>query len=146
MQTQLALALSALSLALFAGSPATAAAAIDPHHPLVGTWTVSIPGSDCTETYVIRADGTTLVTSADEIAESEFEIAPKPSRQGFYKWADTIVKDNGKKDCGGAVTPVGRTITHYIRFSPDEDKFIICREESLDACFGPFIRQEGDRV
>jgi hypothetical protein len=146
MTTKPLLSLAAFSVAFLAGTATIAAAPIDPHHPLVGTWTVSIPGGRCIETYVIRADGTTLVTSADEVAESEFEVAPKPSKQGFYKWADRIVKDNGKKDCGGAITPVGRTITHHIRFSPDEDKFIICQEESLDACFGPFIRQEGDRV
>ena len=59
---------------------------------------------------------------------------PTPSRNGFYEWVDTIVKDNGKKDCSGQITDVGRKTTNYIRFDPAGQRFIVCRAESLEAC------------
>src|SRR5262245_37165694 len=77
-------------------------------HPLIGSWKMEIPKPKCTETYRIRKDGTALITSADEIAETTFTISDKPSAKGFYKWVDRVVKDNGKKDCSGATTQVGQ--------------------------------------
>lgn len=139
--------LAGLALAGFVlASTAQGATAISPHHPLVGTWSIAIPGEDCTETYVVRADGTTIVTSAQEVVESEFEVTPEPVEGGFYRWSDTIVKGNGRKDCSGNVTEIGRKSTFFLRFSPRADRFVICREPNLDACFGPFVRADGMRV
>ena len=115
-------------------------------HPIVGTWRFFVPGGSCTETYRFRADGTSHVTSAEEVAESVFEISHKPSQKGFYLWVDTIVKDNGKKDCAGQITDVGRKTTNYIRFDPSGQRLIVCRAESLEACFGPLRRVGGEAV
>src|SRR5438093_3984279 len=84
-------------------------------HPLIGTWKITFPDGSCEETYLIRPNGTMFITSAEEVAESKFELSDKPSEKGFYKWDDTITKDNGKKDCSGEVTPVGHAATNYIR-------------------------------
>jgi hypothetical protein len=113
-------------------------------HPILGSWTFAVPDTDCEETYYMRQDGTTLVTSGDEVAESVYEIADEPSPKGFYKNTDRIVKDNGKKDCAGEVTKVGTEVTNYIRFHPSGNMMIICRDESLDACFGPLFRLGGE--
>src|SRR5262249_34583142 len=127
---------------------ATAAAqTITPHriakdHPIVGRWTYTVPDGSCTETYHFRSDGTSVVTSGDEIAETVFEIAAKPDADGFYKWSDELVKDNGKKDCAGEVTAVGKVVTNYILFSPGGGELIICAQQSLDACFGPLERAQ----
>ena len=86
------------------------------------------------------------MTSGEEVAESEFRIAAKPSRNGFYEWVDTIVKDNGKKDCSGQITDVGRKTTNYVRFDPAAQRFVVCRAESLDACFGPLRRIGGEDI
>jgi hypothetical protein len=115
-------------------------------HPIVGTWRFVVPDGSCAETYRFRADGTSHVTSADEVAESVFEISHKPSQKGFYLWVDTIVKDNGKKDCAGQITDVGRKTTNYIRFDPSGQRFVVCRAESLDACFGPLQRIGGAAI
>jgi len=115
-----------------------------PDHPIVGTWRITIPLQDgsCDEIYRIRADGTTFVTSADEISESEFEISDAPSQKGFYKLVDTITKDNGKKDCLGEIMQVGQAATNYVLFHESGDMFLMCREERLATCIGPFIRQK----
>jgi len=130
---------------MFCGPPARAGElAID--HPFVGTWKLAIAQLNCTETYVFLRDGTSHTTSSEEISESHFEIAQQPSARGFYRWTDTIVHNNGKKDCSGNVTKPGRTITQYVLFHHSRDIFFICREESRAACFGPFVRQRGQEA
>ena len=124
---------------------ATAVIAEPPHpkHPLLGTWKITLPDGSCSETYVFRRDGTTLVTSAEEVAESEFEVSDGPSEKGFYKWVDKIVRDNGKKDCSGEVMTIGHVATNYIILHPSKDQFLMCEAEDLKTCIGPFIRIKG---
>ena len=136
-------AAAALLLAAMSGAQA---ASTYSDHPLVGTWRFDVPNTGCAEVYRFRTDGTSVVTSGREIAESEFQVTAKPSSKGFYAWTDVIVKDNGKQDCSGQVTDIGRKTTNYIRFDRTGQRFIVCRAESLDACFGPFRRMGGDEV
>ena len=120
---------------------------VAPDHPIVGTWKITLPLPDgsCDEIYRIRPDGTTFVTSAEEISESEYEISDEPSEKGFYKLVDTITKDNGKKDCLGEIMQVGNVATNYILFHQSGDVFLMCKEERLASCIGPFVRQkDGD--
>jgi hypothetical protein len=143
----LRIAVALLALAAIA----TAAGAAPPRptakdHPIIGRWTISLPDGSCDETYTFRPDGTTLVTSGEEIAESVFEISAQPSSTGFYKWTDKLVKDNGKKDCSGEVTAIGNTVTNYVQFNRSGDVFIMCAKESLDQCIGPFRRVQGQSI
>jgi hypothetical protein len=112
-------------------------------HPIIGTWTLVVPGTDCEETYYMRQDGTTLVTSGEEVAESVYEIDDEPSAKGFFKSKDRLVQDNGKRDCSGEVSKVGSEVTNYIRFHPSGNLMIMCRDESLTACIGPLYRVGG---
>jgi hypothetical protein len=84
-----------------------------------------------------------LVTSADEVSESEFHIPAEPSDKGFYKLVDTVVKDNGKEDCMGQVMKVGARATNFIRFHPSGTLFLMCATESMETCIGPFRRVIG---
>ena len=139
------LPLAALVAAALACTPARAAdLAID--HPFIGTWKLPIAQLNCTETYLFLRDGTSRVTSAEEISESRFEISPAPSARGFYRWTDTIVKNNGKKDCSGTVTKAGKTVTQYVLFHHSGNIFFICQEEKRNTCFGPFYRQRGQET
>lgn len=138
--------LVALVAGVLAGPAPAQEQAVFASHPLIGTWRFTLPDGSCAETYRFRGDGTSLVTSGQEVAESEYRIAARPSRSGFYEWVDTIVKDNGKKDCAGQITDVGRTTTNYIRFDAAGQRFIVCRAESLDTCFGPLRRIGGDEI
>ncbi|MFS2082677.1 hypothetical protein ACCD04_11560 [Telluria sp. Tellsp131] len=136
---------------LFACLLATAAlpsqaAAPSAAHPLLGIWILAIPQLGCSETYHFRGDGTTLVKSADEVSESEFTVAEKPSAKGFYKLDDKIVKDNGKQDCSGEIMKPGTRATNYIRFHPSGARFVMCRDETMEACIGPFERMPGQGI
>ena len=125
-------------------SPAQAAPPAD--HPILGIWKLSLPDLGCSETYRFRADGTTLVTSAEEVSESEYRIPAKPSAKGFYRLEDRVVKDNGKKDCSGVVMKAGTQATNFIRFHPSGAIFLMCADESMNTCIGPFERVQGEEA
>jgi hypothetical protein len=134
-----------LILSLFAAQSACAAPPEPPPgHPILGIWRLPLPQVGCAETYHFRGDGTSLVTSAEEVSESEFQIPARPSAKGFYKLEDRIVKDNGKKDCAGEITRVGTRATNYVRFHPSGALFLMCADESMQTCIGPFERVRGE--
>ena len=138
--------ISLLPFLFFLAGPVLAETAAVANHPIVGTWRFTLPDGSCNETYRFRADGTSVVTSGEEVAESEYHVAEQPSRAGFYEWVDTIVKDNGKKDCSGQITDVGRKTTNYIRFDPQGQRFVVCRAENLQTCFGPLRKVGGEDI
>ncbi|GJI99755.1 hypothetical protein RugamoR64_02940 [Duganella rhizosphaerae] len=144
MRLRRAVAMLAIPTVLMA--PAVAEPALRQSHPVIGTWRITMPDGSCSETYRIRADGTTLVFSNEEVAESTFAISDQPDKQGFYKEVDTIVKDNGKRDCLGDVTEVGRAVTSYLLFHPSGDMFLMCVERRTDKCIGPFVRVKGNAI
>ncbi len=128
-----------LSSALL-GAAARAAPPPNAGHPILGIWLFVLPDASCFETYRFRGDGTTLVTSAAEVSESNFTIPDKPSAKGFYKLDDVVVKDNGKRDCGGEVMKVGTRATNYVLFNPTGTLFLLCAAETTEQCIGPFRR------
>jgi hypothetical protein len=136
------------TLAAGLAAPLAAARAATPSasHPLLGIWVLPIPQLGCSETYHFRGDGTTLVKSAQEVSESEFTVAEKPSAKGFYKLEDRVVKDNGKQDCSGEVMQIGTRATNYLRFHPSGARFVMCRDESMEACIGPFERMPAQGI
>jgi hypothetical protein len=115
-------------------------------HPIVGTWRFELPDGSCHEIYRFRADGTALITSAAEVAESEFNIADQPDGDGFYTSRDQIVKDNGKLDCTGEVTKVGHVIASFILFHPAGNMFLMCQRRDMASCVGPFVRVRGSEI
>ena len=131
-----------LTAVLLAGS-ASAAAPVRADHPIVGTWRFVVPDGGCQEVYRMRADGTALITSAAEVAETEFNIDDQPDKNGFYKTADKIVKDNGKLDCTGQISEVGQSVASFIVFHQSNNMFLMCLQASMEACLGPFIRVRG---
>lgn len=136
---------SGLILSLAAGLGCARAAPLPPvqNHPIVGIWKLNLPDTQCAEVYRFRPDGTTLVTSAGEISESEYRIHAEPSAKGFYQLIDTVIKDNGKEDCSGDVMKVGSKATHFILFHPSGALFLMCADESMEMCIGPFRRVFG---
>ena len=143
--------LSALALAAAAAAAAppgadTPTAPLRADHPFLGAWQLTRRDDDCAEIYRIDRSGHTLITSADEVAQSTFTMTDQPSARGYYKWVDTLVKDNGKKDCWGQVTKPGKTTTRYVMMNPTHDRFILCTAEDGRECFGPFVRVEGGDI
>ncbi len=140
--------LAGVLISLLVAAPFASAAPPAPatNHPILGIWKLSLPDLRCSEVYRFRGDGTTLVTSAEEVSESEYSIPDKPSAKGFYKLEDRVVKDNGKKDCAGAIMKVGTRATNFVRFHPSGELFLMCSDESMEACIGPFERVEGEEA
>ena len=113
------------------------------NHPLLGSWKIDLPQVNCFEIYNLRANGTNSITSGAETGESEFELSVTLSPRGFYKWVDKITQDNGKPDCMGSVMEVGHVATNYISLHRSGKMFLLCEQEDLNTCVGPFVRQEG---
>lgn len=113
-------------------------AAIPTGHPLVATWSWTLFDGRCMETLQYRPDGTVLETSGESASEWAYETTPNASEKGFYEVIAQAGKTNGKKDCYGNITEINDAPdTRYIQFSPARDQMIVCRSESLEACFGP---------
>ena len=145
MKSPLLLALALSSIAA-AAAPPGAPVPMRADHPFLGAWQLTNEDNDCAEIYRIDRSGRSLITSADEVAQSTFTISDQPSARGFYKWIDTLVKDNGKKDCWGQITKPGKTTTRYVMMNPAKDRFIVCLAEDGRQCFGPFVRVEGGDI
>ena len=110
-------------------------------HPIIGSWTWTLPGKSCAESYKYRANGTRTSISGEETTLSEYEISPIPGLLGFYRLTETVTESNGKRDCSGDLHEAsGEKVTRFIQFSPKLDQLIVCKEESLKACFGPLKR------
>ena len=152
MKSPLLLALALASAAAIAAPPAAKAdapvtpTALRPDHPMLAAWAITRRDDGCAETYRFDRSGHALITSADEVAVSNFTLSDKPSANGYYKWVDTLVKDNGKKDCWGQITKPGKTTTRYVLMNPAEDRFIVCTAEDGRQCFGPFVKVEGGEI
>lgn len=116
-----------------------ASSGIRSDHPIIGTWTHTLP-NQCAEVYTFRPDGTDRVTANEEISAGHYEITDKPNADDFYVLTDTIMENNGKKDCMGATMTIGDKATTYVRFNKDADQMLICYEPSLARCFGPLRR------
>ena len=136
------LLLAAMVAAMTLMSAVPMAGPLSENHPLIGTWKVTFPDGSCYEIYRIRANGTMVVTSAEDVTETEFEIPDHESPKGFYKWVDTITKDNGKRDCFGEIMEVGHVATNYLRFHPSGNMFLMCMKEDMKTCIGPFVRMK----
>ena len=141
-------ALAGLLLLSFLGAPASADAprGVAADHPILGIWRLDVPNADCSETYRFRADGTTFVTSAAEVSESVFTIPAKPDAKGFYRLTDRITRDNGKPDCSGNVMKPGAQAVNFIQFHPSRSLFLMCADQTMQACIGPFRRVRGEEV
>jgi len=135
-----------LSVAIMLLAQTATAGGVRSDHPLLGTWTIMVPNTNCIEVYRIRSDGTRSYTSSEEVGEAAFEISDQPSARGFYTLSDTIIKDNGKRDCMGGVTPVGHHVTLFLSFEPSGNAFLMCQKEDMRTCFGLFTKAKSDDV
>lgn len=113
-------------------------------HPLIGLWVVEVPGTSCQETYEVRPDGTMSVTSGSQAVETRFQVSSRPTPQGFYAWLDQVVYDNGQPDCLGGRGEPGHLVLNYLWFDRSGREFLLCEDESLDSCVGPFRRLDDE--
>lgn len=94
------------------------------------------------ETLRYLAKGAGSSTSGEEVAKSRYEVTSVPDLLGFYRVIETLTETNGKADCAGDIHEVsGEPVTRFIQLSPKKDQLIVCKEDSLKACFGPLKRE-----
>jgi hypothetical protein len=130
---------TAFALCVLLGAAACRAGAPPPRgHPLLGTWELVLPGSKCVETYDYRADGTSHTVSAGEETDTDYQVAATPNALGYYELTVTIRKTNGKPDCSGQLTPLGKPFTLYL--APLRGGFLMCFDPALQRCLGPITR------
>lgn len=153
-------AVASVAAALILTLPAVAAVSkVDPasklaaNQPLVGLWQSVIQSqggvapnkggaTTCRETLDYRVNHIRLGASGKEITRATFDVSATPSAAGFYRVTETVLASNGKVDCAGDVhAATDNTVVRFFQFSPKHDQFIVCKSESLAACFGPFVRQ-----
>lgn len=103
-------------------------------HPFLGTWELQVTET-CREMHTHRANGTTYVTSGEEVSESTYEISDKPDRRGVYVLVDKVESNNGKPDCMGHKTPIRDIATVYVKFSTTGEDMLVCYDETMRACF-----------
>jgi len=108
-------------------------------HPIIGTWTLTLP-NNCSEVFTFKPDGTTRVTSNEEVTASHYEITDQPNADDFYALTDTTTETNGKKDCRGSTMTIGETNTVYVRFNRPSDEMLVCYDLPYERCFGPMRR------
>jgi hypothetical protein len=126
-----------------AAGPQSTDPASPAQHPILGSWSWTLPGKKCRETLSYRADGTSTGSSGEEATQSRYETTAIPSLLGFYGVAETATVANGKRDCSGDLHEVsGEPVIRFIQFSPRHDQLIVCKAESLKACFGPLKRSD----
>jgi hypothetical protein len=121
---------------------AAAAHAADSDSPdIVGKWTWTRADNACTELYEYRPDGTLLVESGAEKTDNTYSIASLPDQNGFFRMDLKIVKDYGGKDCADSEEDsTGQEQTVYILFHSSRALHAVCREPSLEVCYGPLRR------
>jgi hypothetical protein len=110
-------------------------------HPVIGVWRLNFADTSCYEEYDFRADGRLYTSSNQQQIESSYIIEREPSASGFYKLEEHILKENGGKDCLDMSQNEDTDYVYYLKFSPSEDQFLICLDESDEECIGYFIRQ-----
>ena len=110
-------------------------------NPLQGTWEwVNIKNS-CVEIYIFGIEQSGHISSGEETSIAHYEIADKPTDNGFYKVKLSIVKDNGGKDCGESVEDnTGDVYNKFVMFHPSGNQYVSCDSEDIKDCVGPFKR------
>ena len=132
----IALALFMAASCLSASHAQTASA-----NPVIGTWSWTLFSGKCTETLQYRLDGVLLSTSGEAVTEWRYAISSTPDTQGFFKISEISTRYNAKKDCSGdVVDEIGLDTTRYIQINPANDRLIICKTASMQACYNPLQR------
>lgn len=131
---------TAIPLAVVFGLSAPSHAA-EGNPDIVGTWTWTRAENACTETYDYRADGSLYVESGTEKTDNAYSMDPNPDANGFFRMTLKIVADHGGKDCADSEEDnTGQEQVVYVLFHSTKSLHAICRDPSLDACYGPLHR------
>ncbi len=110
-------------------------------NPLLGTWEwVNIKNS-CREVYIFGSEGSSHITSGEEISTAKYTIADKADDKGYFAVDLQIIEDKGGKDCGDSVeNNTGDTYHKFVMFHPSGNLYVSCDSADTSSCVGPFKR------
>ena len=110
---------------------------------IVGKWTWTRVENACTEVYDYRPDGKLYVQSGTEKTDNTYLMDSSPDQNGFFRMVLKIEKDHGGKDCAGSdEDSTGQESTVYVLFHSSKAIHAVCRDSSLEACYGPLHRMK----
>ncbi len=126
------------SLLVLALLPFTAQAS---DNPLLGTWEWVNVKNSCREVYIFGVEGSSHITSGEEISTARYTIADQPDSHGYYAVQLQIIEDQGGKDCGESLeNNSGESYQKYLMFHPSGHLYVSCDSADTSNCVGPFKR------
>lgn len=110
-------------------------------NPLLGTWEwVNIKNS-CREVYIFGTEGSSHITSGDEISLASYTISDQPDANSYYAVTLNIIEDKGGVDCGESLeNNTGESYQKFVQFHPSGNLYISCDQPDTTSCVGPFKR------
>lgn len=103
---------------------------------LAGDWRWESADGSCKERYEYRANFQSQTRSAAEVLEGVFELLTIPKRgTGIFELWRLALKSNGKSDCQGNASSLGRIGSVILRFV-DRDTFKTCANLEESTCYG----------
>jgi hypothetical protein len=106
---------------------------------IVGTWTWTMPNTNCKITRTFKADGTSVHVNGQKTMEATYRV--KPDRDSKVPMLIfTVTKDDNNKNCDGNTTANARSLA-YLDFNWTKSEMSMCLDEKKTACMGPYKKQ-----
>jgi hypothetical protein len=106
---------------------------------VVGTWSWTMPKTNCQMTRTYRSDGSTTVVNGKKTVAGTYSIKWNKKRTGRML-ISTIVSDDGGMDCDGAsASTVGKRYLAYV-FAEGSDMYM-CLDSARTSCLGPYRKR-----
>jgi hypothetical protein len=114
--------------------------ASDISNPILGHWRWSSKDGRCLEQHEFRADGTATIRSGDEVLEKTYTIE-RYEGGPYYLFRERVTASNGRKDCTGQTTAVGKQSGMFV-LPTNDGGFYTCSSNEGWGCFGTAIRAQ----
>lgn len=110
-------------------------------NPILGTWEWVNVKNSCREVYIFGVEGSSHITSGEEISIARYTITDKADSHGYYAVTLQITEDKGGMDCGESVeNNSGESYHKYVMFHPSGNLYVSCDSPDTNSCVGPFKR------
>ena len=88
-----------------------------PTRSIVGSWRYEYPTKPCIDTYEFGADGTFVISSAEEVVSGDYSFKDTVPKGERHSLIINITADNGRPDCEGSTKDhVGFTNHVFVEF------------------------------
>ena len=111
---------------------------------IVGTWTISVADTSCSETTEYHPDRTLTITGNQEIIKGEYIFYGTLYDDTRYKLTLSFTYDNGLPDCSGDTVDETDNVTDwYVEFFDDgKTMYLFNQPAHSDVALGPFSKTE----